>query len=268
MDIREINNCIDNKIVVYSQKLKKKFIISSVEKDGGKLWAIGKDLEGNDVRVNIRFVENADKERFANEPTPFPEDKKQIMEENEEKTFEALSLLGRKSNYIKKVFSDEMKSAMNKTMMVKFPHLDKPRDATVRTMHYANTCWVALMIARGIFPNDEDLAKGISVCALGHDYGQCAFGHDGEEAARKALENYNAGSISHNVQGALLFQHRLYPDLVAAINEEPIIEEEIIDEEVPLGDVPQSGDTENVLGFIGMMLAAVAGLVTTRKRFN
>ena len=43
---------------------------------------------------------------------------------------------------------------------------------------------------------------------------------------------------------------------------------EIIDEEVPLGDVPQTGDTENVLGFIGMMLAAVAGLVTTRKRFN
>lgn len=225
MDLRELKKGIEKNETFYVPQYNKKVRINSIEKKNGKLWGIGSTEDGKYIRVNIRYIEQTNK-RAPNLPKEFPEDKKELLEENEAKAFEALRLLGRNSMFVKNVLAPEMKNAMKKTMMVKFSHLENPRMATVRTMHYANTYWVALKIAEGMFPGDKELQKGIALCALAHDYGQCTYGHDGEEAARKALKNFNAGSISHNVQGALLMYFRSYPELVSAINEEPIIEDE------------------------------------------
>lgn len=232
MDIRELKNGIKNNNRFYFTELKEVVIINEIEKKNGRIWGIGTTEDGKETRrIDIRFLESIKDKVDINPPTPFPEENREELEKREERVFEALRLLGRNRGHIREKMRPEMENAMRKTMMVKYSHLLEKegtarRDATVRTMHYANTSLVALQIARGIFPNDEELARGIQVCALGHDYGQCTFGHDGEEAARKSLENYNAGSVSHNVQGALIFLHRLYPELVSAINEEPIIKEE------------------------------------------
>lgn len=44
--------------------------------------------------------------------------------------------------------------------------------------------------------------------------------------------------------------------------------EEITEPEVPLGDAPKTGDTNNAVPFVALLLAAGAGLAITRKRFN
>ena len=46
---------------------------------------------------------------------------------------------------------------------------------------------------------------------------------------------------------------------------EPVAIEE---PEVPLGDAPKTGDSSNVVLFVVLMLAAGAGLVVTRRKFN
>ena len=73
------------------------------------------------------------------------------------------------------------------------------------------------------------------------------------------------------------------PDVPLTDPEEPVIEiedpdvplvdvpgEEVeIDEpEVPLGDAPQTGDNSNTIPFVVLMLAAVCGLVVTRRKLN
>lgn len=226
MDLRELRKQMKENAILYVPKMKKHVTINEIEKSNGRMWGIGTTTEGETVRVNIRFIEQIKDDIKINPSKPFPEEQREKLEANEQKAFEALRLLGKNRAFIKKILAPEMKNAMKKTMMVKYSHLENPRMATVRTMHYANTYWVALKIAEGMFPEDKDLQRGIALCALAHDYGQCPYGHDGEEAARKALKNYNAGSLSHNAQGALLMYFRVYPELVSAINEEPIIEEE------------------------------------------
>ena len=54
------------------------------------------------------------------------------------------------------------------------------------------------------------------------------------------------------------------------VPEEPVIEpgEEIEEPEVPLGDAPRTGDTNNAVPFMALMLFAMAGLAVTRRRFN
>ena len=223
MDIREIKNSMENNTILYIPKLKETMTVNRIEKKNGRTWGIGVTPEGKELRIDIRDIELANVEVKPNPPTEFPEEKREELERKEEKTFEALRLLGRNSGFVKRVLRPEMANAMKKTMMVKYSH---SKEATVRTAHYANTGLIALNIARGLFPGDEDLAKGIALCALCHDYGQDTFGHDGEEAARKSLENFNAGYLPHNSQGALLFLFREYEKLKEAINEEPIIEAE------------------------------------------
>ncbi|MBR5319180.1 MAG: Cys-Gln thioester bond-forming surface protein [Peptococcaceae bacterium] len=50
---------------------------------------------------------------------------------------------------------------------------------------------------------------------------------------------------------------------------EPAIpDEELEDSEIPLGDAPATGDTSNAVLFVVLMLAAMAGLVITRRKFN
>ena len=223
MDIKEIRNKMAKNAIFYVPKLKETITVDRIEKKNGRNWGIGTTTKGKAIRVDIRDIELLNSEIKVNPPTEFPEEEREELEAKEEKVFEALRLLGRNSGYIKKILKPEMENAMKKTMMVKYSH---SKEATVRTAHYANTALIALKIARGLFPGDEDLAKGIALCALCHDYGQDTFGHDGEEAARKSLENYNAGFLSHNAQGALLFLFREYPKLEEAINEAAIIEEE------------------------------------------
>lgn len=46
---------------------------------------------------------------------------------------------------------------------------------------------------------------------------------------------------------------------------EPVAIEE---PEVPLGDAPKTGDSSNAVLFVALMLAAGAGLVVTRRKFN
>lgn len=223
MDIREIKNNMENNEIFYVPKLKETITINRIEKKNGRTWGIGVTSKGKDIRVDIRDIKLKNAEVKTNSPTEFPKEIREECETRENRTFEALRLLGKNSEYIKKILKPEMENAMKKTMMVKYSH---SKDATVRTAHYANTALIALKIARGLFPGDEDLAKGIALCALCHDYGQDPFGHDGEEAARKALENFNAGYLSHNTQGAELLLFREYPKLMNAINEEAIIEAE------------------------------------------
>jgi len=223
MDIRELRNNMANSGILYVPKLKETITVNKIEKMNGRTWGIGVTSKGKDIRVDIRDIELMNSQVKPNPATEFPEEHKEKLEARESTVFDALRLLGRNSGFIKKILKPEMENAMKKTMMVKYSH---SKDATVRTAHYANTALIALKIARGLFPGDEDLAKGIALCALCHDYGQDTFGHDGEEAARKSLENFNAGYLPHNTQGSLLFLFREYPKLKEAINEEPIIEAE------------------------------------------
>ena len=44
--------------------------------------------------------------------------------------------------------------------------------------------------------------------------------------------------------------------------------EEIDEPEVPLGDAPKTGDAAPIVGLVGLLIAAVAGLVVTRRKFN
>ena len=44
--------------------------------------------------------------------------------------------------------------------------------------------------------------------------------------------------------------------------------EELDDPEIPLGDAPATGDTNNAVPFMALLLAAIVGLVITRRKFN
>ncbi len=44
--------------------------------------------------------------------------------------------------------------------------------------------------------------------------------------------------------------------------------DELDDPEIPLGDAPATGDTNNAAPFMALLLAAIAGLVITRRKFN
>ena len=44
--------------------------------------------------------------------------------------------------------------------------------------------------------------------------------------------------------------------------------EEIEEPEVPLGDAPKTGDAAPIVGLVGLLVVAVAGLVVTRRKFN
>ena len=44
--------------------------------------------------------------------------------------------------------------------------------------------------------------------------------------------------------------------------------EEIDEPEVPLGDAPKTGDAAPIVGLVGLLIVAVAGLVVTRRKFN
>ena len=43
---------------------------------------------------------------------------------------------------------------------------------------------------------------------------------------------------------------------------------EIDDEQVPLGDAPKTGDANNAIPFVVLMMMAGLGLVVTRRKFN
>ena len=44
--------------------------------------------------------------------------------------------------------------------------------------------------------------------------------------------------------------------------------EEIDEPEIPLGDAPKTGDAAPIVGLVGLLIAAVTGLVVTRRKFN
>ena len=48
----------------------------------------------------------------------------------------------------------------------------------------------------------------------------------------------------------------------------PVNPTEIAEPEVPLGDAPKTGDAAPTVAFVGLMAAAVVGLVITRRKFN
>lgn len=56
------------------------------------------------------------------------------------------------------------------------------------------------------------------------------------------------------------------PDEPTVIPGEPV--EDIPDPKVPLGDAPKTGDNTKILPLMLLMIAALAGLVTTRKKLN
>lgn len=149
-----------------------------------------------------------------------------------EEVFEATRLLGRNSNYIRRIpeLKEVMEAALLKTMMLK-PGNSKKNEkgrviTTVRTRHYANTAFIALSIAKGLFPNDEDFAKGVAVAALYHDLGQWPYGHEGDEAAKFASKEYNGGPRLHNIEGMDKFRFRYSKSVIDAINSGRIIREE------------------------------------------
>lgn len=149
-----------------------------------------------------------------------------------EEVFEATRLLGRNSNYIRRdpELKKVMETGMWKTMMSKPGNSKKDEKgrpiATVRTRHYSNTAFIALSIARGLFPDDEDFAKGVAVAALYHDLGQWPYGHEGDEAAKFASKEYNGGPRLHNIEGMDKFRFRYSKRVIDAINSGRIIREE------------------------------------------
>ena len=49
---------------------------------------------------------------------------------------------------------------------------------------------------------------------------------------------------------------------------EPVVEDELEDPEIPLGDAPATGDANNAVPFMALMMFALCGLVITRRKFN
>ena len=158
------------------------------------------------------------------------------IEQLKEKRMEAVRLLGRYSKRIKREFYEESKSHLKKTMMVRY--LQSPKNqlgvtiATSRLKHYADTAIIAMKIARGLFPNDEEYANGVGILALFHDCGQTPFGHDGESALTRASEEFNGGPRLHNIDGAMDILYRRKPRIINAIKEG--ITEDIIAEEAEI----------------------------------
>ena len=229
MDLREIKNAINNKKTCYIPYLDKNVTITNIQKEDGKTMAICNSEDGKQYKIDIRQIQS-EKKMEANKPIEFSGEKKEELERREQEVFEALRLLGKNSAYIKRTLKPEMKTAMDKTMMVKVAHSivndNGVVNATTRGKHYPNTGIIAYKIAKGLFPGDEELARGIQICAMYHDYGQCPFGHDGEQAATKASSNYNGGPIPHNSEGARRLYFREFGKLKEAINTGKIIEEE------------------------------------------
>lgn len=229
MDLREVKKRM-RKENFYVPAFKETVTISSIEEKNGRKFGVGINENGETIRVDIRSLETANRKKDINSPTPFPEDKKEELEARENKVYEALRLIGRNRRYIVKALNPEMRTAMEKTMMTKVTHSKRKANnvvnSTVRTVHYANTALIALKIAEGLFPGDRDLALGIATCALLHDYGQCPFGHDGEQSAKKTSKSYNGGPVPHNSEGARRLYFREYDKIKDAINREAIIEQE------------------------------------------
>lgn len=150
----------------------------------------------------------------------------------EQEVIEATRLIGKNIKYIKKIpgIKQEMINALLKTMMVK-PGNSKKNEkgrviATTRTRHYANTAFIALKIAKGLKPNDNDFARGVALAALWHDLGQWPFGHDGDEAAKYSSQQNNGGPRLHNIEGMDKFRFRVAKDVIEVINSGRIVEEE------------------------------------------
>ena len=149
----------------------------------------------------------------------------------EQKVIEATKLIGKNIKYIKKIpgIKQEMINALLKTMMVKPGNSRKNEKGriipTTRTRHYANTAFIALKIAKGIKPNDNEFAKGVALAALWHDLGQWPFGHDGDEGAKYSSKENNGGPRLHNIEGMDKFRFRFAKDVIEAINSGRIIEE-------------------------------------------
>lgn len=152
--------------------------------------------------------------------------------DKEKEVIEATRLIGKNNLCIRRMpkLKAVMANALLKTMMVKPGNSKKDEQgraiATTRTRHYANTGYIALEIARGLFPKDEDFAKGVAVAALLHDLGQWPFGHDGDEAAKYASKEYNGGPRLHNIEGMDKFRFRYAQDVIDVINSGRIIMEE------------------------------------------
>ncbi len=234
MNVKEINDEISKKgfFTCFAPKFRKKIDIIRVEKVNGRTFGIWKDGDKEKL-IDIKYLSLEDKEEKVickNKPRPFPEDKKDELETNEEEIFAALRLLGKNRQAVLKVLKPEMQNAMKKTMMTKIMHSKKNEFnrivSTVRTAHYANTAMVAFKIAEGLFPDDKDLQLGIATCALYHDYGQDPFGHDGEKAIQDASEEMNGGPQPHNARGADELRFREYDNIKKAINAGEIIEVE------------------------------------------
>lgn len=153
-----------------------------------------------------------------------------IIDKNAERLFEVVRFIGKNSNYLKKALKSEMITAWGKTMMVQPLKSNKDEKgrviATTRLTHYANTAWIAGQITRGLFPDDKDLARGISTIALYHDLGQDPFGHGGEAARTNASKQNNGGATLHNIEGMVSIKYR-YADTI----KEALISGSIINEE-------------------------------------
>lgn len=156
--------------------------------------------------------------------------REELINNNEKRILEAARFIGKNREFIKKNLKDVMITAWGKTMMVK--PLQSRKDekgrviATTRLFHYANTAYIAGQIAKGLFPGDEDLRRGISTIALYHDFGQDPFGHDGEAARTNTSKQNNGGAMLHNIEGMMKINFR-YADKI----KEALISGRIINEE-------------------------------------
>ncbi|MBO5428869.1 MAG: Cna B-type domain-containing protein, partial [Peptococcaceae bacterium] len=62
----------------------------------------------------------------------------------------------------------------------------------------------------------------------------------------------------------------IIPEPEVPAGEPPVVVpgEEIMEEEIPLGDAPRTGDVNDAMPFMAMMLFALTGMVITRRKFN
>lgn len=152
------------------------------------------------------------------------------IESKQKKIIEATRLLGRNEKYIKQALKEKIIKSWGITMMVeplKSIKDEKGRPlATTRLLHYANTMFIAIKIAQGVFPKDKEFAKGVGVAALLHDFGQGPFGHNGEAAFKFASKQNNGGARLHNIEGSMQLWYRYSNNIKDAINSGKIIEDE------------------------------------------
>ena len=243
MDIERVKQAIaDTEVCILraAPGIKEKEVIierTEQSKDGKRTFGIGyfvSDPTKKLCKFDIRYI---DKQRKINEPTPFPDERREELEAKEKRRLETYGVIGEHIDTLRWMFINASINNVGKTMMfstLRFPKDKKGISApTTRFDHSANIGRVAYRLAEILEIGNTKQQLGIAFSAQNHDLGHNPFGHEAETAKKKVLEEYGGGISLHEPEGAVKTRYRYEKAIKEGILLAPVIREarRIINEE-------------------------------------